>query len=137
MDLGHWTLIKDVEMKEDTFGFIYKIVNTVNKKSYIGKKQCIFALKRKPLKGKKRCRRDVKESNWKSYTGSCKKLNEDIKNLGKDKFLFFIIKACCSKSQLMYEEAKMLFDLNVLFTDEYYNDNIHCRLHRVKIDSGQ
>jgi len=137
MDYGHWTLAEGVELNEDTFGFIYLVTNKKDGRRYIGKKQCIFALKRKPLKGKKRCRRDVKESNWKKYTGSCKKLNEDIKQFGMENFTFSIIKACCSKSQLMYEEAKMLFDYNVLFSKEYYNDNIHCRLHRVKIDDGQ
>ena len=54
---------------EDYYGFVYKITNTENNKFYIGKK--IFQNTRKlpPLKGQKRKRTVIKESNWKTYWG--------------------------------------------------------------------
>ena len=132
MDLGHWILEDNVKLEEETFGFIYCILNKLNGKKYFGKKQCSFKIRKKPLKGKKRVRISQKKSDWQTYTGSCKKLNDDIKEYGIENFTLKIIKACCSKSELMYNEAKILFDNEVLFSNLYYNDNIHCRLHKVK-----
>ena len=126
MDNGHWDIIQD--MPEDPFGFIYEITNTLNNKSYIGKKQMVRKIKRKPLKGKKRKRIDYIESDWKTYTGSSDVLNEDIKKLGKDKFKFNILLFCNSKFELSYYEAKMQFEKDVLLNENYYNGIINCRI---------
>jgi len=53
MDSGHWLLNEGVSIDENTFGFIYLIINNINGKKYIGKKQCTSRIKRRPLKGKK------------------------------------------------------------------------------------
>jgi hypothetical protein len=90
-------------------------------------------LKRKPLKGKKNKRHEIKETDWKTYTSSSAELNIDIDTLGKDKFTFEIVRWCNSKAEMAYFEAKMQFDNNVLFSDEYYNGIINCRLCRFKI----
>ena len=126
MDNGHWDIIQD--MPEDPFGFIYEITNTLNNKSYIGKKQMVRKIKRKPLKGKKRKRIDYIESDWKTYTGSSDVLNEDIKKLGKDKFKFNILLFCNSKFELSYYEAKIQFEKDVLLNEKYYNGIINCRI---------
>ena len=63
MDTGHWLIRENVYLHEDMFGFIYEITNKANGKKYIGKKQCIRKIKRKPLKGKTRNRIDHKESD--------------------------------------------------------------------------
>ena len=60
-------MAEGVLLTEDTFGFIYEITNTINQKKYIGKKQCKSKLKRKPLKGKRNKRIEIKESDWKVY----------------------------------------------------------------------
>ncbi|NDB81397.1 MAG: hypothetical protein EB127_01420, partial [Alphaproteobacteria bacterium] len=106
MDLGHWILAEGVNLTEDTFGFIYEIFNTVTGKKYIGKKQCKSKLKRKPLKGKKNKRIEIKESDWKVYTSSSNELNADIVKYGKDKFIFKILKPCKSKWELAYFEIQ-------------------------------
>ena len=85
MDTGIWEVCKPIP--EDSFGFIYEITNTINDKKYIGKKQMVRKIKRKPLKGKKRKRIDFIESDWKTYTGSSDALNNDIALLGLDLFL--------------------------------------------------
>lgn len=130
MDLGHWLLNENVKVDENTFGFIYEIINTVTGKKYIGKKQCKSKLKRKPLKGKKNKRIEIKESDWKSYTSSSVELNADILKYGKDKFIFKILRACGSKWELAYFEIKEQIDKNVLMREDYYNGIINVRIGR-------
>lgn len=125
-DYGHWDLL--CEHANDAWGFIYLITNVTNNKKYIGKKQLSFKQTRKPLKGMKNKRRSTIESDWKTYTGSCKELNEDIERIGKSNFKFEIVKYCFSKSHLAYEEAKMQFDNNVLIDDSWYNGIINLRI---------
>jgi hypothetical protein len=130
MNLGHWIISESIYLNEDTFGFIYEITNTVSGKKYIGKKQCKSKLKRKPLKGKKNKRVEIKESDWREYTSSSVELNEDIKKLGKDKFIFKIIRACGSKWELAYFEISEQLAKDVLLRDDYYNGIINVRIGR-------
>jgi hypothetical protein len=128
MDTGHWLINEDVYIHENMFGFIYEISNKINGKKYIGKKQCIRKIKRKPLKGKTRNRIDQKESDWKTYTSSSKELNEDIQKYGKENFEFRILKVCGSKWELGYEEIKEQIARDVLKKDDYYNGIINVRI---------
>ena len=128
METVHWILNENVSITEETFGFIYEITNNTTNKKYIGKKQCISKIRRKPLKGKKRSRIDFKESDWKSYTSSSKDLNEDIQKYGKENFTFKIIKTCDSKWSLAYYEIKEQIDKNVLLDENYYNGIINVRI---------
>jgi hypothetical protein len=130
MDLGHWKLANNVTIAEDTFGFIYEIENTITGRRYIGKKQCKRKYKKKPPKGKKNKRIEIKESDWKEYTSSSAELNEDILKYGKDKFVFRILKTCNSKWELAYFEIKEQIEKNVLLRDDYYNGIINVRIGR-------
>ncbi len=125
-DTGHWKVYGAIP--EDAYGFIYEIVNTVTHKKYIGKKQMVRRIKRNPLKGKKRKRISIVESDWKYYTGSSDALNIDIASMGHDKFVFKILKFCNSKFELSYFEAKEQFDRDVLLSEDYYNGIINCRI---------
>ena len=130
---GHWTYnLEEKEIPNTFYGFIYQITNTTNNRKYIGKKQSTTILKRPPLKGRKNKRHVVKETDWKIYTGSSDRLNEDIQKLGKGKFKFEILRFCQSKSELAYYEAKMQFDNDVLLKEEYYNGIINLRLGKIK-----
>jgi hypothetical protein len=128
MDIGHWLINEDVYIHENMFGFIYEITNKVNGKKYIGKKQCVRKIKRKPLKGKTRNRIDHKESDWKTYTSSSNDLNDDIQKYGKENFEFRILKVCGSKWELGYEEIKEQIARDVLRRDDYYNGIINVRI---------
>lgn len=130
MNTGHWVV--GVEVPEKQYGFIYVITNKLSGKKYIGKKQMLTTLKRRPLKGKKNKRHSVVETDWKEYTSSCNELNADIEKHGKDNFLFEIIRFCCSKSELAYYEAKEQFDKEVLLRDDYYNGIINLRIGKIK-----
>jgi|TARA_Y100000389_G_scaffold202467_1_gene247846 hypothetical protein len=110
---------------EDYYGFVYKITNTENNKFYIGKK--IFKNTRKipPLKGYKRKRTVIKESNWKTYWGSSKPLLEDVKSIGEGKFDKTILRLCETKKQATYWEMHYQIIYEVLNKPETtYNDNI-------------
>jgi hypothetical protein len=128
MDTGHWLINEGVYIHDNMFGFIYEITNKVNGKKYIGKKQCVRKIRRKPLKGKTRNRIDQKESDWKTYTSSSKELNEDIQKYGKENFEFKILKICGSKWELGYEEIKEQISRDVLRRDDYYNGIINVRI---------
>jgi hypothetical protein len=128
MDTGHWLINEGVYIHENMFGFIYEITNKVNGKKYIGKKQCIRKIKRKPLKGKIRNRIDHKESDWKTYTSSSNDLNEDIQKYGKENFEFRILKVCGSKWELGYEEIKEQIKREVILRDDYYNGVLNIRV---------
>ena len=129
MDLGHW--IYDGDFPSDCYGFIYQIENKLTGKKYIGKKQTVKKLKRPPLKGKKNKRTVITESDWKTYTGSCRELNEDIEDIQKENFAFIILRICYNKWELSYYEAKLQFELEVLLSDDYYNGIINCRIGKV------
>ena len=109
----------------DYYGFVYRIINTINKKEYIGRKY--FVQKRKPKGGK---RKVTSESDWKRYYGSSDELKQDIKDLGRDIFRREIISLHTTLGKVNYEETKQLFINNVLTEalddgrPKYYNSNI-------------
>lgn len=126
MELGHWKT--DLEIPNEFFGFIYRIKNTVTGKTYIGRKQAVFSITKPPLKGKKRKRRGFIESDYKTYTGSNSKLNEDIKNLGKEYFRFEIIRFCQNKTDLAYFETVQIIKEGALLLPNYYNEYLYIRI---------
>lgn len=130
MNLGHWKLAEGLENNPEAFGFIYEISNNALQipKKYIGKKQCVSRVKRKPLKGKTRNRIDHKESDWKTYTGSSKELNEDIAKYGKDNFTFTILEWCGSKWELGYKEIKKQLEYDVILNENFYNGILNVRI---------
>jgi len=128
MDLGHWVLSPGVIVNESTFGFVYEICNKISGKKYIGKKQCLRKYKKKPLKGKKNKRIEIKESDWKTYTGSSTDLNADIESLGKENFTFVILYACGSKWELGYREIKEQIRRDVILSEQYYNGILNVRI---------
>lgn len=117
---GHWETTLNLD-PENYFGFVYLITNLKTGKGYIGKKQYYSYKKSKR----------VKEMPWRSYTGSSKALNADIKEYGKGNFSFVILHQCVSRGALTYTEANLQHKMDVLTerlegTDEraYYNSQI-------------
>ena len=111
-------------------GFIYKITNTINGRIYVGKKillnsrrTTISKKEKAKTKTRKKFKVVVKESDWKTYFGSCKELQEDIKKYGEQYFVREILEFCHSKRYMTYCEVKYQFKYNVLETDSY-NGNI-------------
>ena len=111
-----------IEAPKGIEGFVYLITNTTNNRKYIGKKS--FWSRRKQ---KKTGRRKTIESDWKTYYGSCDELKEDVKLLGRDKFVREILYLCPHKKSMSYYETMEQFKRDVLMTDDYYNTNIEGR----------
>ena len=132
-----WTYngsIVDV-LPDDCVGYVYCITNTVTGRKYIGKKLAKFSktsykvVKQKNgIKKKKKIKSKV-ESDWQTYYGSNDVLNEDVNNLGKDKFTREILFYCNSKAQCSYIEAREQFTHKVLESTDYYNGQISVRVH--------
>ena len=114
----------------DYYGFIYLITHEITGRKYIGKKVFKHLKTLPPLKGKKRKRKQFKESDWKTYYGSCDELIEDLKKHGYDKCTRTILYLCKDKRDLTYIETKLQFQYDVLETLDdkgkpvYYNTNI-------------
>lgn len=130
IDLGHWEC--NIEIPENPFGMVYVITNIIDNKKYIGKKQILTKKRKPPLKGKKRKRISIVETDWKTYTSSSNELNEDIKKHGKENFKFEIIRFCNSKSEMAYFEAKEQFDKDALIKEDYYNGIVNLRISKIK-----
>ena len=119
------------------FGFIYVITHHKSGVRYLGKKQ-YWVLK--PARTRKRPIADTSsdqwqpqhwlESDWKTYTGSCKELNVMIAKEGHDAFDFQIIKQVSCKGDLTYSETEMLVKRDTLVRRDtegkrlYLNGNI-------------
>lgn len=117
-------------------GFVYKITNLQNGKIYIGKKSLyskrrIKIPKREKLlnPSRKIYKEVIKETDWRSYTGSSLVLNQDIALLGEDLFEKEIIQWAYTRKELSYLEVKWQFHYNVLEIDSY-NGNILGRFFR-------
>lgn len=128
IDTGHWSLDKDLVWNPDAFGFVYLIINKIDGRLYIGSKQMVKKITRKPLKGKKNKRHETAESDWKTYTGSCRELNEDIQKLGKNNFEFYITEWASGKMDLKYKELKKQMINNAIYSKKYYNRIVNVRL---------
>jgi len=121
--------ISDEDIKEYT-GFVYRITNLTNNKSYIGKK-LFTSTRTKTLKGK---RKKVKlDSGWRDYYGSNALLKADVEALGADNFRRDILHLCKSKGTANYLEMREQIDRRVLESDQFYNDWIMVKVSRSHI----
>jgi hypothetical protein len=118
------------EIPENAYGYVYLITNIITGRKYIGKKLFWFR-KTKVLKGKKK--RLKVESDWKDYWSSSDELKADIKKLGINNFSREILHICPNKGLCNYLEAKEQMVRCVLETDQYYNSQVQCRVHRTHI----
>lgn len=110
--------------------FVYKITDTETERFYVGKKIFFSTRKLPPLKGQKRKRTVVKESDWLSYFGSNDKLKALVEKHGPDRFKREILHLCKSKGEASFMEAHEQFAHDVLRRDDSFNDWIILKVHR-------
>lgn len=122
--------IEDLPNHQDAVGFVYMITNKQTGKFYIGRKSLyserktkISAKEKADTKTRKTFKRVVKESNWKSYYGSCKELLEEIAMSDPSYYQRQILEVCYSKKYLGYCEVAHQIKNDVL-TSNSYNGNI-------------
>lgn len=114
---------------EELVGFVYIITELETDKKYVGKKLFWSTRKLPPLKGKKRRRTVVKESDWRDYFGSSEELKSLVESNGGDKYHREILHLCKSKGAMSYLELKEQVERDVLFRDDYYNEFIGAKIH--------
>ena len=117
-------------MPEGTYGFIYEVIHKPTGRKYIGKKVLEFNRTLPPLKGQKRKRKIVKESDWFTYYGSHQEIKALIKEGKQEEFSREILEFVPTKKLLTYFECKYLFIKEVLEHNEYINDNILAKFYR-------
>lgn len=125
----HNWLYKDKEVTDESIpegseGFVYKITHTPTGKYYIGKKSLWAKRTLPPLKGKKRKRRVIKESDWKKYHSSNDWIKTQVKEGNEDDFKREIIQFCPSKKSLTYYELRWQLYYDVLADDNSLNENL-------------
>ena len=128
------------EAPADFQGFVYRITELDTGMKYIGKKFFWSRRTLPPVKGKKRKRKVIKESDWRTYFGSSKELKEEVQSRGEDKYLREILMLCRTKGDCTYYEAKLQFEYDVLLDDTYYNGLIMCRINSAHLkgtDDGE
>lgn len=110
-------------------GFVYLIIDELTGKKYIGKK-FFWSSKILPItKARKRRKKILVESDWKSYYGSNKQLQADVAELGPERFKRVILRLCKTKGECSYYETKYQLMYDVLLKDDFYNDFVGCRIH--------
>ena len=117
------------EASTEHVGFVYLITDLTTNRKYVGKKLFWNTRKLKPLKGRSRRRKQVVESDWKTYYGSNEELQQIVESSDEDRFERIILHLCHKKGEMSYLEAREQFDRNVLLSEEYYNNFIGCKIH--------
>ena len=118
-------VIKGIEqMPKNTFGFIYEATYIPTREKYLGKKVLFLNRTLPPLKGAKRKRKVIKESDWQTYYGSHTKIKQLLSEGKQEYFSREILEFAFNKKHLTYLETKYQFSNNVLENTEYINDNI-------------
>lgn len=116
---------------EGVVGFVYLIRNNHPdslRKYYIGKKQLLKRVKRKPLKGKTRNRISFVDNDVEKYWGSSKELLSDIEKYGIGHFSREVIEVCYSKFHMTLAEIDWQIKCKVLFDERFYNGVLNCRI---------
>ena len=133
--MSGWTLSGkpfsvEYEDLEEYVGFVYIVTERGTNMKYIGKK-LFHRTKTLPVtKTRKRKKKTLVESDWRTYCGSSEKVKEILSVRGLDGFRREILHLCRTKGECSYLEAKEQFDRNVLLRDDYYNGIINCRINR-------
>lgn len=117
-------------------GFVYEITDTVTGMKYIGKKFFFSTKTLPPLKGTKKKRKKVTESDWKTYCGSSETVKSLVLENGRERFHREILRICYSKTELSYMELKEQMDKDVLLKpEEYHNAFCGGKINRVGLKS--
>jgi len=118
-------------MVGDYAGFVYEIFDKDTKKIYIGKKKLIMLRTLKPLKGQKRKRRVISESDWMSYYGSSEEVKKLVAEFGPNRFVRKIIRLCKTPAEMSYYETKEILLRDALLKpNQYYNAFVGARINR-------
>lgn len=114
------------DMIGGAFGMVYLITHTPTGKKYVGKKFFTKA-KTRQVKGKKK--RSRVASDWLTYWGSNKELQEEVKKNGEEQYTREILHLCKSRSELSYWESFEIFSRHALLSESYWNQWVSARIN--------
>lgn len=129
------------EIPENSIGFIYQITNKIDNRTYVGRKMLtsnrkkVLTNKEKllPENKRKKFKRDIKETDWKTYWGSSIDLKNDIKILGADNFQREILLFCQTKTDISFYETYFQIKKDVLFIPSYNNHIANTKFFKGKV----
>lgn len=119
----------DQETLDRYVGFVYMITEKETDMKYVGKKLFHRTKILPATKTRKRRKKTLVESDWRTYYGSSEKVTESLNSKGESAFHREILRLCESKGECSYFEAKEQFDRDVLLREDYYNGIINCRIN--------
>ena len=134
-----WTYNGEIfdTLPEDYYGFVYVVTEKETDMKYVGKK-FFYRTKTLPItKTRKRRKKTLVESDWRTYCGSSERVQELIESKGLDAFTREILHLCRTKGDCAYYETKEQFDREVLLRDDYYNGIINCRISRKHLSANK
>jgi len=123
------------DMIGDNIGFVYIITNKQNGMKYVGKKLFRSTRKLPPLKGQKRRRTKIVESDWQTYYGSSEETQAIVEEHGGEIFHREILHLCKTKGVMSYLELVEQVERRVLLRDDYYNRIIQVKIHASHVNS--
>jgi hypothetical protein len=116
------------ETLSEYVGFVYLVTERDTNMKYVGKK-LFHRRKTLPItKTRKRRKKVLVESDWRTYYGSNEKIQSLVEERGGEAFDREILYLCQSKGDCSYLEAKEQFNRDVLLRDDYYNGIINCKI---------
>lgn len=119
------------EMIDGHIGFVYEITDLSNGKKYLGKKKLSATRTLKPLKGFKRKRKVISESDWMDYYGSSEEVKALVLESGAERFSRRILRLCKTTAEMSYYEMKEQMAQDVLLKpNHYYNAFVGGKIHR-------
>ena len=123
------------EIPPEYEGFVYRITDTETGEKYIGQKR-FRKTKTLPItKTRKRRKRTLVESDWRSYYSSSQVLQERVSEGHTDTLVREILRFGYSKGDLSLLEAMEQIKEGVLFRDDYLNGVINMRVHHRHISN--
>ena len=124
------------DIPSEYVGFVYRITDTETGEMYIGQKR-FRKTKTLPItKTRKRRKRTLVESDWRSYYSSSTTIKENVVAGHTDRYKREILSFGYSKGDLNFLELKEQMDNNVLFDDTYLNGILNARIHKKHISKN-
>ena len=111
-------------------GFVYQITDTETGQRYIGQKR-LHKPKTLPItKTRKRRKRTIVESDWRTYFSSSQSIKENVERGLSGRYEREILRFGYSKGDLSFLETKYQIERGVLLSDDYLNGLINCKVHQ-------
>ena len=118
------------DLDPEYVGFVYQITDNETGQRYIGQKR-FHKPKTLPItKTRKRRKRTIVESDWRTYFSSSQSIKENVERGLSGRYTREILRFGYSKGDLSFLETKYQIERGVLLSDDYLNGIINCKIHQ-------